>query len=101
MLDKLPSLLDLHRIQQIQTRAITLEYRAGTPEWHLFAQDMSHAFLTISPFLRKWTRVPDEYMDLYQQAMGDIEQPDFVAQMDLVTAWGIWMPKSASVSHTT
>lgn len=93
--DKLPSLLELHNVQEIETRTITLEYRVGTSEWRLFAADMGHVFLTGAPFLRKWARVPDTYLDLYQQAMKEIEQPDFVAQMNLITAWGIWMPESA------
>lgn len=88
VLDRLPSLLAMHHIQHIQSRDIVLEYRAGTPEWQLFAQDMKHVFVTITPFLRKWTRVPDGYMDVYYQAMREMEQPDFVAHMMLKTVWG-------------
>jgi hypothetical protein len=45
-------------------------------------------FRTMVPFLRKWTRVPDDYEMLYQQMLGEMQQPDFVARGSLLTAWG-------------
>jgi hypothetical protein len=38
--------------------------------------------------MRKWTDVPDDYEDLYQQMLREIQQPDFVARLSLLTAWG-------------
>jgi ubiquinone/menaquinone biosynthesis C-methylase UbiE len=75
-------------LQQVQTRAHTVEYRAGTPEGQRFYEDMRLIFRTMVPFLRKWTRVPDDYETLYQQMLGEMQQPDFVARGSLLTAWG-------------
>ncbi|HEY3993447.1 MAG TPA: hypothetical protein VGM01_11260 [Ktedonobacteraceae bacterium] len=44
---------------------------------------------TALPFLRKWTRVPDDYEAIYQQMLIEMQQPDFVAQWDVVTVWGL------------
>jgi hypothetical protein len=38
--------------------------------------------------MRKWTRLPDNYDEIYQQALVEMQQPDFVAQWALLTAWG-------------
>ena len=40
------------------------------------------------PFLHKWTRVPHDYENIYQQALSEMQQPDFVATWNLLTAWG-------------
>jgi len=65
--------------KQVQTREHLLTYRAGTPEGDHFAQDMAHSFHTVRPFLHKWTKVPTDYDDLYQQALQEMQQPDFEA----------------------
>jgi SAM-dependent methyltransferase len=75
-------------IQSVQIRAHVLELRAGTPEGQAFYEDMKHAYRTFLPFLRKWTRVPDDYEDIYQQALKEMRQPDHVATWNLLTAWG-------------
>jgi len=85
---QLAHLLHQHGVQGVQTRGYRLQYRAGTPEAQSFYEDGKHAFRTIVPFLRKWTRVPDDYEMIYQQAMSEIQQPDFVATWNLLTAWG-------------
>ena len=72
----------------LQTRVHQLEYRAGTPEGQNWAENMKHAFRTFLPFFRKWTQVPDNYESLYQQALQEMQQPDFVATWRLVTCWG-------------
>ena len=74
--------------KQVQTREHLLTYRAGTPEGDHFAQDMAHSFHTVRPFLHKWTKVPTDYDDLYQQALQEMQQPDFEATWRLVTTWG-------------
>ncbi len=33
-------------------------------------------------------RVPDDYEEIYQQMLSDMQQPDFVATWGLLTAWG-------------
>ena len=72
----------------LQTRAYQLEYRGGTPEGQLFAEDIKHVFRTATPFLRKWTQVPGDYESLYQQALQEMQHPDFVATWRLLTCWG-------------
>lgn len=92
---ELARLLRQYGLQNVQTRAYELEYRAGTAEGQLFYEDMSRVFRTVVPFLRKWIRVPDDYETIYQQALSEMQQPDFVATWGLLTAWGIKpLPKS-------
>jgi hypothetical protein len=81
-------------LQNVQTRANTLHYRAGTVEGQHFYEDMKYAHRTVLPFLRKWTHVPDDYEELYQQELIEMQQPDFVATWDLLTAWGVNDPKN-------
>jgi len=49
-------------------------------------------FQTLTPFLRKWARVPDNYEEICPQAVREMQQPDFVATWNLLTAWGIRPP---------
>ncbi len=84
----LAPLLRQNGLEQVQTHTYTPEYRAGTPEGQRFYEDMRLLFRTMAPFLRKWTRVPDDYETLYQQALSEMQQPDFVARGSMLTAWG-------------
>jgi hypothetical protein len=36
----------------------------------------------------KWTAVPSDYEETYQQALKEMQQPDFVAKWTILTAWG-------------
>ena len=85
---QLARLLRQSGLKNVQTRAHTLQYRAGTVEGELFCEDTRHLFRTVEPFLRKWTRVPEDYSNIYQQMLDEIQQPDFVAIFPLLTAWG-------------
>jgi ubiquinone/menaquinone biosynthesis C-methylase UbiE len=85
---ELARLLHQSGLENVQTRAPVLEYRAGTPEGKLFAEDWAHLFRVIAPFLHKWTRVSEDYEALYQQMLQDFPQPDFVAISRPLTAWG-------------
>ena len=84
---QLPRLLHQYGLQDVQTRAYTLHYRAGTPEGQRFYED-TRLGETLLPFIRKWTRLPEDYQTLRQQALSDLQQPDFVATWSLLTAWG-------------
>jgi len=86
---QLAQLLHQYGLQDVQTRAHTLEYRAGTALGQGFYEDMSRTFRSALPFYRKWTSVPDNYEEIYQQALSEMQQPDFVATWSLLTAWGI------------
>jgi ubiquinone/menaquinone biosynthesis C-methylase UbiE len=85
---ELAPLLQRHGLQQVQTRVSHSLYRAGTPEGQHWAEDMRLLFRTIQPFLRKWTRVPEDYEQMYQQMLSEMQQPDFEATGGLLTAWG-------------
>ena len=75
-------------LSAVQTRAYTLEYRSGTPEGQQFVENQKRIFRTALPFLRKWLHVPDNYEEMYQQMLTEMQQPDFVATWELLTAWG-------------
>lgn len=85
---KLAHLLSQHGLLDVQTRPLRLEYRVGTPEWQSFYENRKLGYRTALPFLRKWIRVPDDYEELYQQMLSELQQPDFVATVGLLTAWG-------------
>jgi len=85
---ELSRLLGQYGLQNVQTRAHTVEYRAGTPEGQSFYEDMKHGFRVLLPYIRKWTRVPDDYETIYRQALSEMQQPNFVATLRLLTAWG-------------
>lgn len=76
-------------LQHVQTRAWALEYRAGTPEGDHFAENIQLILQTALPFMRKWSQVPEDYEQLCQQAFREMQDPDFVATWDVLTAWGI------------
>jgi len=84
----LAGLMHQHGVRHVQTRAYTFQYRGGTPEGQLCAEDTKFAYRTVLPFLKKWTQVHDDYEDIYQQALVDMQTPDFVETWKLLTAWG-------------
>jgi ubiquinone/menaquinone biosynthesis C-methylase UbiE len=89
---ELVGLLQRHGLRQVQSRAYSLEYRTGTPEAQHFFENIRISYQTVGPFLRKWTRVPDNYEAIYQQAIREMDQPDFMATWNLLTAWGTAPP---------
>lgn len=89
IVNELPSLLSRHGFKNVQTRSYTLEYRAGTPEWRSFFEDMKRIMQTFAPFVRKLGKQPEDPEVLAQQAIEEMQRPDFVAKWNLVTVWGI------------
>jgi SAM-dependent methyltransferase len=85
---ELASLLKRYGLSNVQTRVHALNYRAGTPDGQLFAENMQHGFQTLRPFLQKWTRLPQDYDAVYQRALVEMQQADFVATWRFVTTWG-------------
>jgi len=85
---QLAHLLTQYGLTEVETRTHRLQYHAGTAEWHRFFEDMRLIFRTIVPFLRKWSQVPNDYEAIYQQALAEMQQPDFVAAAGMLTAWG-------------
>ena len=90
---QLAALLQRHGLEHVQTHAHTLEYRAGTPLGQLYLEDVRHISQTLLPFLRQWTRIPEDYEILRQQALSEIQQPGFVATWNFLTAWGNTPPE--------
>lgn len=93
IINSLASLLNQQGLQNVQTHDHTLEYRAGTPEWQFFFEDMKRIMQTFAPFARKWSPRPEEQEPLtqemlVQQALNEMRSPDFVATWHLRTCWG-------------
>jgi nucleoside 2-deoxyribosyltransferase len=86
--EELPKLLTRYGIKNVQTREYQLEYAADLPGWEACVEDMTLTFRIVVPFLRKWTRVPSDYEEIYQQMLKDLHQPDFRAILNLKTVWG-------------
>jgi ubiquinone/menaquinone biosynthesis C-methylase UbiE len=88
VIDHLPRLLDQYGCQQVQTKAHAKEYRAGTVEGEAFCEDWTLMFQTIRPFIQKWGCASKDYEVIYQRAVHEMHQPDFLATINLLTAWG-------------
>ncbi len=84
----LARLLSESGCQSVQTKAYTLEYPAGTVAAQNFAQDSMYLFQTLRPFLRKWDCAPEDYDAIYEQALIEMQQNNFHATWDFLTAWG-------------
>ncbi len=93
VISELAALLQRYGIRQVQTQTHEIYYHAGTTEGQRFYEDMKRTIRTILPFYRKWSRVPDDYDAICQQALNEMQQPDFVATWRLLTAWGLNPPK--------
>ncbi len=85
---QLARLLNQCGCQQVQTKAYALEYRAGTAEGEAFYEDMKLLFQTVRPFIQKWGCAAKDYDAIYQQALEEMRQPDFLATWNILTAWG-------------
>lgn len=85
---ELPQLFERLGFQDVQTHLSVLEYRGETEQRRGLFEDTRHLFRTILPFLQKWTRIPENYEDLYQQMLDEMQQPDFTATWRLLTVWG-------------
>jgi ubiquinone/menaquinone biosynthesis C-methylase UbiE len=85
---ELAHLLRLQGLQDVQTRVHKLVHAAGTPAGQGLYEDMARLFRVGLPFFGKWTRIPDDYEEIYQQALQEMQQPDFVATGYPLTAWG-------------
>ncbi len=75
-------------VTHAQAHTYLSEYHPGTPQGNYFYEDVKHIYRNLLPFMRKWTRVPDDYEQIYRQALTEIQQPDSTTKWSLVTAWG-------------
>jgi ubiquinone/menaquinone biosynthesis C-methylase UbiE len=85
---ELERLMTQHSIENVQTRKYALTYQAGTEACQYFSGDIQRMFRTLLPFFQKYTHVPRDYQEIYRQALKEIEQPNFMATWDWLTAWG-------------
>lgn len=86
---KLSDLFHIHGIKDVQTRVTSIEYIHGTEMIESFFEDIKLLFRTLEPFIRKWSRIPDNYDEIYHQAIDEIQQPSCRTTGRLVTVWGI------------
>jgi len=84
----LARLLDQYGCEQVQVKVHAVKYQAGTPEGEAYYEDMMLGFRTVRPFIQKWGCASKDYEAIYQQALGEMRQPDFLATANLLTAWG-------------
>ncbi len=77
-----------HGVQQVQTKAHSLQYHAGTAEGQAYIETSRNMFQAIRPFLQKWGCISKDYDAITQQALREMEQPDFHVTWNLLTAWG-------------
>jgi ubiquinone/menaquinone biosynthesis C-methylase UbiE len=82
-------LLSRHGCLQVQAKAYTLQYQAGTPEGQAYVEDGMHVLRTLRPFLQKWGCMSKDYNAIHRQVLEEIQQPDFCATWHLLMAWGI------------
>ncbi|HEX7733269.1 MAG TPA: class I SAM-dependent methyltransferase [Ktedonobacteraceae bacterium] len=88
LVQTLPRLFERSGFQQVQTCSYSMEARAGTETWQLAFDDLRFLFRTNLPFLQKWTTVPDNYQEIYQQMLKDLQQSDYRSTSLLFTTWG-------------
>lgn len=86
--DELLHLLSESGCQQVQTKDDTLEFVAGTVGGQNVYEISRFGLQTMLPFLQKWGCATEGYDALYEQAMIEMQQPDFHITWSLVTAWG-------------
>jgi ubiquinone/menaquinone biosynthesis C-methylase UbiE len=85
---RLVHLMRQHGMENVQSRVHTLVFRAGTDAWQCFYADMASVFRVSLPFLQRWTKVPDDYQDMCEQALKEMRASGFVATWTLLTIWG-------------
>jgi ubiquinone/menaquinone biosynthesis C-methylase UbiE len=87
LIDHLPELLLRHDFQNIQSHKTPIEFRTGTEAGKALFEDIIHLFHTTRPFLQRYGCLPPDHDALCQQALQDMQQPDFVARSAFHTFW--------------
>ncbi|MBA2679716.1 MAG: class I SAM-dependent methyltransferase [Ktedonobacteraceae bacterium] len=84
---KLGELLHQQGLQNVQTRRVLIDHtEPGMMDME--KENIKLIFRTMLPFLQKWSRVPKDYDQLYQQALQEMDRPDFTSIWEMATAWG-------------
>ncbi len=84
----LAGLMQRYGVRNVQTRTYIIKYRTDIPEGQLLAEDIRLMYRTMLPFMKKWASVPDDYEDIYRQALADMQAPGFTITWRALTAWG-------------
>lgn len=82
---EMPRLFRQFGIRDVQVYPLLLEFRATTPGWPEYAK---HILPAMTPFLAKWSRLPEDYDELCQQALSEMLCPDFVTRWRFTITWG-------------
>jgi len=85
---ELPILMARHGCRNIQSRVHTFVYRARTASALRFSEDMALFYRVARPYFQKWVNVPDNYDELYQQALVEMQSREFAVTSTLLTVWG-------------
>jgi ubiquinone/menaquinone biosynthesis C-methylase UbiE len=88
VIPQLDLFLERHGIRLVHTKPYHLAFDAGTPECAVYTQNVFHAMQTLRPFLQRWIRLGDDYDEVCKQAQKEMQQPEFHATWQLLTAWG-------------
>ncbi len=88
MIDHLAGLMQKHGIDQVQTKIYNIEFHKIPQARKAIEEDYRHALRTMAPFLRKWVKFSDDYDELYQQMLQEMQHPDFEVTQTILTAWG-------------
>jgi ubiquinone/menaquinone biosynthesis C-methylase UbiE len=88
MTSELVRLFNQHSWEKVQTKACTIEYRAGMQEQEAFCENVKLVFQTTRQFIQKWGGISKDYDAICQRASHQMQQPDFYARWNLLTVWG-------------
>jgi ubiquinone/menaquinone biosynthesis C-methylase UbiE len=88
LINHLAPLLDQYGCEQVQTKAYALDYRVGTPQGEAYYENWMLLLQNGRPFIQKWNCASRDYDAIYQQAVKEMQQPNFHATWNLLTAWG-------------
>jgi ubiquinone/menaquinone biosynthesis C-methylase UbiE len=82
---ELPKVFSRFGIKNVKSTEYVFEY---TSQDTALYEDMRSFYRMFIPFLRKWTRFPTNYDEIYEQAMWGMQQESFTASWRFVTVEG-------------
>lgn len=81
-------LLSQHGCKEVQTQTYALEYKGGTSRAQDYYETLVRGMKTGRPFLEKWGCIAQEYDQICQQALKDVQQDGFRTTWNFLLAWG-------------
>ncbi len=88
ILSHMPRLFIQHGVRNVQTQPYALQFQGDTPEGHAYYEDMKDVFDIGLPFLQKRGCAVQNYNEVYQQALKEMQRPDYHVTWPLLTVWG-------------